>query len=40
MDNVEEKQGLTWAEKHGGTIFGMSAFALLGLIVAFSRICG
>ncbi len=33
MENKEMKQGRSWGEKNGGTLFGVGVFLLLGLMI-------
>jgi hypothetical protein len=40
MKEWQENQDRSWAEEHGGTIFGVSVFVLLGLFVAVMRLYG
>ena len=36
----EEKRVRSWGEEHGGTIFGVGIFVLLGTLVVVMRLCG
>jgi hypothetical protein len=39
---MEHKETATrsWAEKHGGTIFGGGVIVLLAALIAFMTVCG
>jgi hypothetical protein len=39
MKQEKEKELRSWSDEHGATIFGVSVFVLLGLIVVFFRFC-
>ena len=39
MAGTEEKKQRTWAEKHGGTLYILGAFVLIGLLVLVRSAC-
>ena len=39
MKQEMDRVGRSWIEEHGGTIFGIGVFVLLGLIVVIGLFC-
>jgi len=38
MDSGKEGQERSWAEQHGGAVFGVGVFVALGLLIVLIRI--
>lgn len=40
MNGEQESNGRSWAQRHGGNIFGLSILLLFGLLIVLMRLLG